>query len=252
MAAKIIALFNQSGGVGKTTLTQNLGYHLGQLGRKVLLVDDDPQSSLTVFMGLEPTELKKTLYDAVAKEEEIEIIHDLFGMSLAPASLTLSTAEIELVGAIMGELRLKQALETVKDDYDYILIDCPPSLGILSIMSLVAATHVLVPVQTEFKALKGTELLLNTIVRVLKVANKKLKIAGFVPTMCDTRTAQGENSLKSIYEQLSKIGTVLPTIPRATDFANASQSRKPLALYNPKHPAVEILQQIAKQLDGIQ
>lgn len=251
MTASILALFNQSGGVGKTTLTQNIGYHLSQLGRKVLLVDDDPQGSLTVFMGLEPSELKKTLYDAVVKEEELEIITGLFGMDLVPSNISLSTAEMELVGAIMGELRLNQALESVKDNYDFILIDCPPSLGILSIMSLVAATHVLVPIQTEFKALKGTELLLTTIVKTLKVANKKLKIAGFIPTMYDARTAQGENSLKAIYEQLSKVGTVLPTIPRATDFANASQTQKPLALYNPKHPAVGLLQEIAKTLDGL-
>jgi chromosome partitioning protein len=251
VAASIIALFNQSGGVGKTTLTMNIGYHLGELGRKVLLIDDDPQGSLTVFMGLEPNELTKTLYDAVVKEEELEILQDIFGMDLVPSNISLSSAEMELVGAIMGELRLRQALEEVKENYDFILIDCPPSLGILSIMSLVAATHVLVPIQTEFKALRGTELLLTTIVKTLKVANKKLKIAGFIPTMHDARTMQGENSLKAIYEQLSKVGIVLPTIPRTTDFANASQSQKPLALYNPKHPAIKLLQEIAKTLDGI-
>ncbi|KAB8333650.1 ParA family protein [Scytonema tolypothrichoides VB-61278] len=249
MAASIYAIFNQSGGVGKTTLTQNIGYHLSQLGRKVLLVDDDPQGSLTVFMGLEPIELKKTLYDAVVREEDIAIIRNVSGMDLVPSNISLSTAEMELVGAMMGELRLKQALESITDDYDYILIDCPPSLGILSIMSLVAATHVLVPIQTEFKALKGTELLLTTIVKTLKIANKKLKIAGFIPTMYDGRTSQGENSLKAIYEQLSKVGKVFPTIPRTTDFANASQKQLPLALYNPKHHAVSILQEIAKTLD---
>jgi chromosome partitioning protein len=172
-------------------------------------------------------------------------------MDLVPSNISLSTAEMELVGAIMGELRLRQALEDVQENYDFILIDCPPSLGILSIMSLVAATQVLVPIQTEFKALKGTELLLTTIVKTLKVANKKLKIAGFIPTMHDARTMQGENSLKAIYEQLSKVGTVLPTIPRTTDFANAAQSQKPLALYNPKHPAIKLLQEIARTLDGL-
>ncbi len=251
MTASIIALFNQSGGVGKTTLTMNIGYHLKELGRKVLLIDDDPQGSLTVFMGLEPNELTKTLYNAVAKEEDLEIVRDIFGMDLVPSNISLSTAEMELVGAIMGELRLRQALEDVKENYDFILIDCPPSLGILSIMSLVAATHVLVPIQTEFKALKGTELLLTTIVKTLKIANKKLKIAGFIPTMHDARTMQGENSLKAIYDQLSKVGAVLPTIPRTTDFANAAQSQKPLALYNPKHPAIKLLQEIAKTLDGL-
>ncbi len=251
MAASIIALFNQSGGVGKTTLTMNVGYHLAKLGREVLLIDDDPQGSLTVFMGLEPNQLTKTLYNAVVKEEEIEIIRDIFGMNLVPSNISLSTAEAELVGAMMGELRLKQALEDIKEDYDFILIDCPPSLGILSIMSLVAATHVLVPIQTEFKALKGTELLLTTIYKTLKVANKKLKIAGFIPTMYSGRTIQAENSLKAIHEQLSNVATIFSAIPRTTDFANASQTKKPLALYNPKHPAIKLLQEIAKKLDGI-
>lgn len=251
MTALTIAFFNQSGGVAKTTLTMNIGYHLVERGRKVLLVDVDPQSSLTTFMGLEPVELDKTLYHALVQQEELTILHDIYGMDLAPSNIILSKAEMELAGAIMRELRLKQVLENVQDKYDFILLDCPPSLGILSIMSLVAATHVLIPIQTEFKALKGTQLLLSTILEVLNLANKKLKIAGIVPTMYDGRTSQGEQSLKAINEQLSKIGAVLPAIPRATDFANASQSRKPLALYNPKHPAIELLQEIAKKLDKI-
>lgn len=251
MAALTIAFFNQSGGVSKTTLTMNIGYHLAERGRKVLLVDVDPQSSLTTFMGFEPAELDKTIYHALVQQSEITIFKDIYGMDLAPSNIILSKAEMELAGAIMRELRLKQALENVQEQYDFILLDCPPSLGILSIMSLIAATHVLIPIQTEFKALKGTQLLLNTILEVLNLANRKLKIAGIVPTMYDGRTSQGEQSLKAINEQLSKIGAVFPTIPRATDFANASQSRKPLSVYNPKHSAIELLQEIAKKLDTL-
>ncbi|MCC5618614.1 ParA family protein [Nostoc sp. CHAB 5836] len=247
----IIALFNQSGGVGKTTLTMNLGYHLAEMGRKVLLVDIDPQSSLTTFMGLEPMELENTIYNAIVHQDEMPIIHDLHSMDLVPSNIKLSKAEMELSAAIMRELRLKQALESIQEQYDYILVDCPPSLGILSIMSLVAATHVLIPIQTEFKALKGTELLLNTIVEVLNVANRKLKVAGIIPTMYDARTSQGEQSLQSITTQLSKVGTVHTTIPRATDFANASQARKPLAIFNPKHPALKLLKEISKTLDSL-
>ncbi|WGV29080.1 ParA family protein [Halotia branconii] len=247
----IIALFNQSGGVGKTTLTMNLGYHLAQMGRKVLLVDIDPQSSLTTFMGLESMELESTIYNAIVHQDKIPIIHDLHSMDLVPSNIKLSKAEMELSAAIMRELRLKQSLETIQEQYDYILIDCPPSLGILSIMSLVAATHVLIPIQTEFKALKGTELLLNTIVEVLNVANRKLKVAGIIPTMYDARTSQGEQSLQSIQTQLSKVGIVHTTIPRATDFANASQARKPLAVFNPKHPTLKLLKEISKTLDSL-
>ncbi|MBW4628222.1 MAG: ParA family protein [Brasilonema octagenarum HA4186-MV1] len=249
MPALVIAVFNQCGGAGKTTLTQNLGYHFSQMGRKVLLVDCDPQGTLTAFVGLRHTELKRTIYDAVAKEEPIEIVTNIFGVDLSPANLKLSIAEADLVAASLGELRLKQALEDVINSYDFIFIDCPPSLGILSTMSLIAATHMLVPIPTEYKALLGTELLLETIFKIKKL-NKKLQVAGFVPTMFDSRTSQSSHSLKGM-APLAKIAPILPTIPRATEFINASQANKPLALHNPKHPAVEILQEIVKKLDKL-
>lgn len=244
MSTPIIAIFNQSGGVGKTTVAQNLGYHLGQLKKRVLVVDVDPQSSLTSFMGLEPTDLEKTIYQAVVQKEEAPIVKNLYGIDLLPSNLQLSRAEMELAGAIMRELKLKQALDKLHDEYDIILLDCPPSLGILSIMSLVAATHVIVPIQTEFKALKGTELLIGTIMEVMHEANPDLKIAGVIPTMHDTRLSQASKSLEAI-QQLAKIAKILPIIPRATDFANASQQRQPLAVYQPRHPAVKVLEEIA-------
>lgn len=244
----IIAIFNQSGGVGKTTLTMNLGYHLAELKKKILLVDVDPQGSLTTFMGLEPTKLETTLYQAIAHQEDPIILKDLHSTDLIPANIQLSKVEAELASAIMRELRLKQVLEKLQSHYDFILLDCPPSLGILSVMSLVAATHVLIPIQTEFKALKGTELLLNTLMEVKIIANKNLKIAGFIPTMFDIRTSQSGQSLEAIKSQLSKVATVHPAIPRATDFVNASQARQPLAIFNPKHPALGILKGIAEKL----
>ena len=187
---KIIALFNQSGGVGKTTLTMNLGYHLGQKKNRVLLVDIDPQASLTTFMGIEPEELERTIYESVVGEEPIYIIEQINGLDLVPANINLSAAELELVSSLMREVRLKNALASIVDKYDFILIDCPPSLGILTVLSLVAATHVLVPIQTQFKSFQGTDLLLNTVARLRKAANRHLKIAGFIPTMFDGRTAQ--------------------------------------------------------------
>ncbi|MCC5664797.1 ParA family protein [Nostoc sp. CHAB 5784] len=249
--SKIIAVFNQSGGVSKTTLTMNLGYHLAQSKQKVLLVDMDPQGSLTAFMGLEPSDLDKTVYEAIIGEEPLPIHQNIHGMDLAPANINLSGAELELVIADMRDIRLKEALEPVLTQYNFILIDCPPSLGILSYISLVAATHVLIPIQTEYKALKGTELLLTTIARVRSRANKKLKIAGVVPTMYDNRTGQGSQSLQSITNSLSKIGTIYSAIPRSVVFADAAQEHIPLALYNPKHPSVTILKQIAQSLETL-
>ena len=144
--SKIIALFNQAGGVAKTTLTMNLGYHLAQLksaqkkqNYRVLLIDIDPQATLTNFMGLEPNELEQTIYDAIIEQKELPIHSNLHGLDLVPASVDLSSAELELVVADMRDLRLKYALETVQDEYDLILIDCPPSLGILSYIALVAS-----------------------------------------------------------------------------------------------------------------
>ena len=147
--------------------------------------------------------------------------------------------------------RCKEALSDVVEKYDFILIDCPPNLVILSYISLVAATHVLIPIQTQYKALKGTELLLSTIARVRSRANKKLSIAGVIPTMHEARTVQGVMSLQSIQEQLAKLGTVLPTIPRSVSFADASQEHLPLALYSPKHPAVALFNQIARSLEKL-
>lgn len=226
----------------------NLGYHLAQLKQKVLLVDMDPQASLTVFLGLEPADLEKTVYEAILIGEQLSIMTDLNGIDLAPANINLSGAELELVVADMRDVRLKEALASIEKQYDFILIDCPPSLGILSYISLVAATHVLIPIQTQYKALKGTELLLKTIARVRTRANRTLKIAGLVPTMHDARTVQGDLSLQSIHQQLATLGPIYPTIPRSVAFADAVQEHLPLALYNAKHPAVKLLKQIAKEL----
>jgi chromosome partitioning protein len=246
--SKIIAIFNQSGGVSKSTLTMNLGFQLGQISQKVLLIDMDPQASLTAFMGLEPSDLEKTVYEAVLIGEPLPIHFGIHQIDLVPSNINLSGAELELVVADMREVRLKDAIEPLEKEYDFILIDCPPSLGILSYISLIAATHVLIPIQTHYKSLKGTELLLKTITRVKLRANRDLKIAGFIPTLHEARTLQGEISLQSIREQLTPIGEIYPPIPRSVAFADSVQEHLPLAIYNPKHPAVKLLIEIAEGL----
>jgi chromosome partitioning protein len=244
----IIALFNQSGGVGKSTLTMNLGYSLAQKKKKVLLLDLDPQASLTTFMGLEPYELDLTIYNSIVDEQDLPIHPQIHKMDLVPSNINLSGAEIELVSALMRELRLKQAIDPYLSKYDFILIDCPPSLGILSIISLVAATHILVPIQCQFKAFQGTDLLLNTVAKLRKSVNKNLAFAGFIPTMYDGRTAQESRTYQAIKEQLSPLAPVFEPIPRSIAFADATEKRVPLAVYKPKHPAVKILNQISQQL----
>lgn len=250
---RIIALFNQSGGVGKTTLTMNLGYHLAQHHpNRVMLIDMDPQASLTTFMGLEPEDLKKTVYEAIVGGEPLPVYPELIhGLSLVPANINLCAAELELVTALMREMRLKNALVPVLDKYDFILIDCPPSLGILSVLSLIAATHVLVPIQCQFKSFKGTDLLLNTVATLRKAANRSLEIAGFVPTLYDGRTAQEMRTLKAISEQLSPLATVYEPISRTIAFPDASEARLPLALSNRKNPAVAIVEKIALSLEKL-
>ena len=244
---RIIALFNQAGGVAKSTLTMNLGYQLAQKKLRVLLVDIDPQASLTKFMGLIPKELDSTVADAIIEELPLPIHEAIHGMDVAPANRVLSGAKMQLVNAPLRDFRLKEALEPLLSEYDFILIDCPPSLGLLSFISLVAATHVLVPIETHIKAFEGTDELLQTLNSVKK-ANKKLLIAGFVPTRYAKSNSADVRTLGAIQEQLSSWSQIFPPIPRATAFVDASEEREPLAVYAPKHPAVALLDQIAQSL----
>jgi chromosome partitioning protein len=248
----IITLFNQSGGVGKSTLTLNLGYALTLRKHKVLLIDLDPQASLTTFMGLEPTEQEKTLYDAILGEQSLPIIPNLHQMDLVPTNINLSVAELELVSAFNREHRLKTALQPFLSQYNYILIDSPPSLGVLSVLGLTAATHLLVPIETEFKSYFGTGLLLDTVARIRRHVNPNLKFAGFVPMKFDKRRSQHTRTLDQMQTELSTLATVFTPVPDLTIFPDSTEERLPLALFKPKHPIINVLDQIAQGIEKLQ
>lgn len=251
MAIKVVSFFNQAGGTGKTTLTQNIGYHLAQRGKKVLLVDVDPQASLTAFMGLEPFDLEQTIADSLLHDLPLPIHKRLHDVDLVPSNILLSAAEVQLHSAIAREWRLKHSLDGVLDEYDYILIDCPPTLGVFSVISLVASTHVLIPIQTHFKAFLGVELLLDSIRQIQERINSGLSVAGVVPVMHESRTSQGKVILEGIHEQLGQVAPIFPSIPRTVVFADASMDRQPVAVYEPKHRVVAILESVAKQLEEV-
>jgi chromosome partitioning protein len=255
--AVVTSIFNQAGGVAKSTLTLNLGYTLAQAGQRVLLVDFDPQGSLTVFLGFEPWDLPVTVYDTLMgnysnKESLISVLEQAIvsahQMDLLPANRRLGKAELELFTAMNRERKLAAMLDPLKDRYDWILIDCPPSLGLLSVSALTASNGVLVPVETEYKSWVGTDLLLETITLVRREINPDLSIFGFIPTKHTRTKSQHQRVLKAMREQLASVGMVFDPIPNATAFADASEAGQPLMLYDRRHVALQALQSLASTL----
>lgn len=209
--ARVIVIANQKGGVGKTTSTLNLGAALLEQHRRVLVIDFDPQASLTMSLGLSPEDLEQTIYTALcaaiggAQTPTLRniIVRTASGLDLAPANIELSAAELDLNKATMGELILQELVDDVRSLYDFILIDCPPSLGLLTINALSAADEVMIPLQADYLALKGVNLLMQTISTVQKKINRKLRIAGIFITMADTRTLHTQEVLASAQQVLA-------------------------------------------------
>ena len=234
--ATIIAVVNQKGGTGKTTTTENLGVGLALEGKKVLLVDTDPQASLTVSLGNPcPDDLSPTLSDLMGKimmENPITpdegILHHPEGVDLVPSNIELSGMEVALVNAMSRETILRQYLDTVKQNYDYILLDCMPSLGMLTVNALAAADNVLIPVQAAYLPAKGLEQLLGTINKVKRQINPKLRIEGILLTMVDSRTNEAKEiiaSLRAHYgEKIRVFGTEIPFSVRAAETSGRGKS----------------------------
>ena len=249
--ARIIAMCNQKGGVGKTTTTINLAAALAEYGRRVLIVDFDPQGAASVGLGINTLDMDQTIY-TVLMNNRIDT-HDAIvpsaieGLDVLPANIDLSAAEVQLVNEVAREQVLASQLRKVSDRYDVILIDCQPSLGLLTVNALTAAHGVIVPVEAEFFALRGVALLVETIETVRDRINPRLKIDGIVATMVDSRTLHAREVLQRLDEAFGDL-VFTTRIHRTVKFPDASVATEPITTYAPNHPGAEAYRRLAREL----
>ncbi|WP_010246635.1 ParA family protein [Acetivibrio cellulolyticus] len=248
--AKVIAVANQKGGVGKTTTAVNLSSCLGYKGKKVLLIDVDPQGNSTSGLGINKKAIKKSAYDVLINDVEIKdtlVKTPIDNLMLCPSNIQLAGAEVELVSTISRETRLKNSLNSIKNEYDFILIDCPPSLGLLTLNSLTASNTILVPIQCEYYALEGLSQLMETVKLVQKHLNMSLDVEGVVLTMFDART----NLSIQVVEEVKKYfrNKVYRTvIPRNVRLSEAPSYGLPIILYDPKSKGAECYLDLADEV----
>lgn len=255
--ATVLAVVNQKGGTGKTMTCENLGIGLAQEGKKVLLVDTDPQGSLTISLGNpQPDNIQTTLSELMEKvmnEQEFScgegILHHEEGVDLIPANISLSGLEVSLVSAMNRERIIKQLLEPLKKEYDYILLDCMPSLGMLTVNALAAADNVLIPVQAQYLSAKGLEQLLQTVNKVRRNINPKLRIEGILLTMVDSRTNYAKEISSLIREAYgSKLKVFQTDIPRSVRAAEISAEGTSIFKHDPKGKVAEAYRVLTKEV----
>lgn len=247
---KIIAIINQKGGVGKSTTAINLGAALGEMGKQVLLVDLDPQGNCSSGLGVEKSLIQQCIYDVLLNDVPLEevIIPDIAeGLDIAPATINLAGAEVELVSEMARENRLKDAVGGMRGKYDFILIDCPPSLGLLTVNALVAADKLLIPIQCEFYALEGVTKLLESMKRVKSRLNPTLDIYGILLTMYDSRTTLSKQVVYEVREYFGRLVFSTP-IPRTVKLSEAPSFGQPITQYDPKGRGALSYIELAKEV----
>ena len=248
---RIIAIANQKGGVGKTTTSINLSACLAELGKKVLVIDLDPQGNTTSGFGIDKEEMDNTVYELMLGEcsirESMTQVENIEHLSLIPSNVNLAGAEIELLGINEKEYILKNAVDYIRDDYDFIIIDCPPSLNMLTVNAMTTADSILVPIQCEYYALEGISQLIHTIDLVQERLNSNLRIDGVVFTMYDARTNLSSDVVDTVKENLN--ATVYQTIiPRNVRLAEAPSHGLPINLYDSKSSGAESYRNLAKEI----
>ena len=247
----MLAITNQKGGVGKTTTAVNLAACLGALGRRVLLVDFDPQGNATSGVGVDKTTQEQTVYHVVIDARDVrEVIqHTEYDLDLLPANVDLAGAEVELATADARETRLKRALDTVRNEYDFILIDSPPSLGLLNLNALTAADGMLIPIQCEFYALEGVAELMRTLELVQNGLNPSLAVAGVLLTMYDSRTKLSEQVANEVRD-FFKEKVYETVIPRTVRLSEAPSYGMPIIAYDIHAKGAEVYTELAKEVDA--
>jgi chromosome partitioning protein len=248
--SRIIALVNQKGGVGKSTTAVNLGAALAVLGKRVLVVDSDPQGNTTTGFGIDKTQLRRDVYDVLLQETSIEetiVGTEVEGLALVPATINLAGAEIELVSALSRETRLRHAVVRVAEQYDFVFIDCPPSLGLLTINALTAADECIIPVQAEYYALEGLSQLTNVVRRVREALNPSLHVSGVLVTMFDGRTRLALEVLEEL-EKFFPQQMFKTQIPRNVRISEAPSFGKPVILFDVKSRGAQAYLALAREM----